>query len=120
MANFGFGTAAPGTYSLDDLDFYRKQWDETFESFTGLYRQGLALLLNPAGLARVRSERLSMPVLLLHGSSDAYILPHVSELSMAYCDHESSTREIVEGASHWMVAERPDFVNARLLQFIED
>ncbi|MEY4173276.1 MAG: hypothetical protein RI900_441 [Actinomycetota bacterium] len=57
------------------------------------------------------------PMLYLHGRNDGCIGVEVAELAASMAP-PNLTVEIVDGAGHFLHLERPDFVNARILEFL--
>lgn len=59
----------------------------------------------------------TQPTLYLHGATDGCIGTEVAESARAMVT-DNVTIEIVEGAGHFLHLERPDVVNARILEFL--
>ena len=63
-------------------------------------------------------KQIKVPTLILVGERDRLTPPHISErLHRAI---PNSKLVIVKGASHYMVIERPEWVNTKILNFLKD
>lgn len=72
----------------------------------------------PTGLGRYRSERLTVPTLILHGTRDPFLPP--SALG-GYQDHADDLRiQLVAGGGHYLPEERPGPVAAAAAGFFAD
>jgi pimeloyl-ACP methyl ester carboxylesterase len=74
-------------------------------------------LWTPAGVKTLmRTERLDMPILLVHGTRDFAVGPRIQR--SGWQEHAPRmTLELVDGASHWLLNERPDLITARAREF---
>ncbi len=59
---------------------------------------------------------LTQPTLYLHGRDDGCVGAEVAESARAMCPW--ATVEVVDGAGHFLQLERPDVVNARIVEFL--
>jgi pimeloyl-ACP methyl ester carboxylesterase len=104
-------TSRPGTFSHEALLRYRQAWrGGRLRTMIHWYR---ALLRYPE--PRPASWRLAMPVRILWGSADAFLVPENASASLAYCPQGELIR--LEGVSHWLQHEQADRVNQLLLEF---
>jgi pimeloyl-ACP methyl ester carboxylesterase len=86
----------------------------------GYYRATIGDGLKDPALDRAQaatSEVPTQPLLYLHGRTDGCIGAEVAELAATMCP-PNVTVEIIEGAGHFLQVERPDVVNARILEFL--
>jgi pimeloyl-ACP methyl ester carboxylesterase len=60
----------------------------------------------------------SIPVLYLHGRTDGCMGADLAEGAGAFLASEGSRVEIIEGAGHFLQLERPDEVNALIVDFV--
>jgi epoxide hydrolase 4 len=66
--------------------------------------------------AKIRSQRVEVPTLVLWGENDSALLP---TLTRGLSEWIPELRvEIVSGAGHWVPYERPDRVNALIREFV--
>jgi pimeloyl-ACP methyl ester carboxylesterase len=107
-------TSRPGTFTDADFQRYRHAWWQrgAFTSMINYYR---AMLRRPVRLP----SRLpfSAPVLILWGAQDFALVRQGAELSAAALP--DARLVFFEGASHWVHLEEADWVNARLIDFLE-
>ena len=87
----------------------------------GYYRQTLNPLLQRPELAaqqeRIQMSPVTVPTLYIHGADDGCIGLELSD-GMEALFPAGLERLVVPGAGHFVHQERPDVVNARLLQFL--
>lgn len=107
----------PRWLSEEDLDFYVESFERTgFAGGLNYYRN---IDRNWEAAERFGGGRIEQPALFLVGERDAV------RLFMPGDDIESLTADlranlVIEGGGHWVQQERPDEVNAALLEFLAD
>lgn len=106
----------PGTFTAADLNAYADSFREPAraEAMSALYRYYQAAFLDILR-GGWRHRRLTVPTLLLFGTRDLYVTPKLLEGYEPYTDQMRV--EIVEGAGHFLVDERPDLVSDRAREF---
>ena len=68
--------------------------------------------------ARITSQTVSVPTLVIWGANDAVLLP---SLTRGLAEWVPDLRvEIVPGAGHWVPCERPEVVNSLIREFVAD
>jgi pimeloyl-ACP methyl ester carboxylesterase len=101
---------------------YREVWDASLTGGLNYYRASPLRPPRPedpaAAAITLPREMLTvkLPTLVLWGMEDAALRPGLVEGLEDYVPH--LTLEKVEGASHWMIHERPQFVAQRLGSFL--
>lgn len=105
-------TSRPGTFSSEDLEQYRQAWAQpgAARSMIHWYR---ALFRRPRA---IRIPEVSIPVLILWGRRDAFLLPELAEASLRYC--RDGHLQAFEEATHWLQHEEPEAVNAAIVRFL--
>jgi pimeloyl-ACP methyl ester carboxylesterase len=101
---------------------YRAVWDASLNGGLNYYRASPLRPPRPGdpAAAAVTLPRemltINLPTLVLWGMEDAALLPNLIEGLDQYIPR--LTLEKVEGASHWIIHERPDLVTQRLAAFL--
>jgi len=101
---------------------YREVWDASLAGGLNYYRASPLRPPRPQdpGAAAITLPRemltVNVPTLVLWGMNDAALLPGLVEGLTDYVPQ--LTLERVEGASHWIIHERPGFVAQRLGEFL--
>ncbi len=107
--------ALPDWISQDELDHYIDEFSRT--GFTGGLNWYRNLDRNWENTAELSDARISVPSLFIAGTADPV-------LAFTRADRASEVisgpyREVlIDGAGHWLQQERPDEVNATLLDFL--
>lgn len=105
-------TGNPGTFSTVDFERYRRAWSRprAFTAMLNWYRA--------AGRSRPRpaSERVEVPTTVLWGADDQALKPEMARESVAQC--RDGRLKLVEGATHWIQHEKPQFVAEALIEFL--
>ena len=105
----------PAWLSQDELDHYIAEFTRT--GFTGGISWYRNLDRNWATTAQLDGHRLEMPAAFVTGALDPVNLMSPAGLMEGYVQDLRFTR-FVDGAGHWVQQERPDDVNAALLDFL--
>jgi len=102
-------SSRPGTFSADDLRWYRVAWSGALPTMINWYRA--ALRYPPA---RDIAVRITVPMLLIWGVQDRFLSQKMAQPSIDLCD----TGRVVffENATHWVQHEEPDCVVALIAQ----
>ena len=104
-------TSRPGTFSKEDLDRYRKAWEQP-GAVTAMINWYRALLRRPFSF---RVGRIRIPTLLLWGKRDSFLLPSLATVSTRRCDDVKLIW--FEEATHWVHHEEPEAVNSAIVKF---
>lgn len=107
-------TSRRGTFTQDELTAYKSSWGEpkALESMLNWYRAV------PASWKEiVKNMRINVPSKIIWGTGDQFLSKQLAEESLKFIDSESIIW--VEDATHWVHQEQPEFVNARLIQFLD-
>ena len=98
---------APGFYVLNAPD--PTYWPE-------LYRKVTTMWLTQPHYALADLAKIKAPTLLIAGQFDEVKREHTDQLAKAI---SASDEFIIEGGTHFVLSERADIVNARILRFLE-
>lgn len=118
---FGFGcgalrgTSRPGTFSSQDLHRYTEAWSQP-GALTGMlnwYRAAFREAHAPDTASRIK-----VPVRILWGRKDAFLVPELAQASLEMC--ETGQLTYFDDATHWLHQEEPVAVNRLLLEFLQD
>jgi epoxide hydrolase 4 len=104
-------TSRANTFTAEDLELYREAWSHpgAVRSMVHWYRA----FFRRFSAAKV--PNVHVPLLLLWGRRDAFLLPGLAEESLQRCSHAQLIA--FEQASHWLQHEEPEAVNDTLLHF---
>ena len=103
---------------------YRQAWDGALPTMLHWYRASPLEVPRPDEAARpfaftheMRERyRVAMPHLVVWGTADTALLPEAREGLDAFCDDLAI--EEFDGASHWILHERPDEIAERMRRFL--
>jgi len=106
-------TSRPGTFSPEDIDWYREAWGQP-GALTAMINWYRALSREMPDLSAVES-RVTVPTRILWGAKDEFLLSAMAAASVKYCDRG----ELFEfpDATHWVHHEEPERVNELLIDF---
>jgi pimeloyl-ACP methyl ester carboxylesterase len=105
-------SSKPGAFSPADLERYRGQWGQP-GALTAMLNWYRALKVKP----RARpSNRVVTPTLILWGAGDAFLERGLAEACAKMCDEVRLV--FLEDATHWVLHEQPDAINADLIPFL--
>ena len=108
------GTSRRGTFSDEDIAQYKVAWSQP-NAMTSMLNWYRALRYQFPKIPK--GFRLTMPVLILWGVKDAFLLPVGASTSTEVCQ---DVRLIwFPKATHWLAHEEPDAVNQHILEFIK-
>jgi pimeloyl-ACP methyl ester carboxylesterase len=128
---------------MNDFDFVRKLWRDWSPGYDGgedvarfidcmaepanitaalsYYRQTLQFELQSPDLADAQTGTLTLPtqpLLYLHGRNDGCMADWLAEKADDQMTVEGSRFEMLEGAGHFLHLERPERVNALIVDFV--
>jgi epoxide hydrolase 4 len=107
-------SARPGTFSAADLAEYVEVWRQpgALHSMLNWYRSLVRypIVLDP-------SRKITMPVLMLWGKKDRFLLAEMAEPSIEMCD--VGRLIFLPEASHWLQHEVPEEVNSLIHNFLQ-
>lgn len=106
-------SSRPGTFSAEDLNLHRAAWSQpgAMAATVNWYR---ALLFH---WPKFSDPQVHMPVLILWGEKDRFLIPELAQDSLKYCD--SAQLKYFPDATHWVQHEEIDEVNQRLVEFFK-
>ncbi|SHM08032.1 alpha/beta fold hydrolase [Hymenobacter psychrotolerans] len=108
------GTSRPGTFSSDDLRHYVRAWAQP-GALTGMLNWYRAAFRHTR--ASAPSRLLTVPVRILWGRKDAFLVPELAQASLELCENGRLT--YFDEATHWLHHEEPAAVNRLLLEFLQ-
>ncbi|MBK9123255.1 MAG: alpha/beta hydrolase [Chloroflexi bacterium] len=107
------GSARPGTFTEQDMAQYRRAWGQpgALTSMINWYRATIR-----SGVPALDSVRLTMPVLVIWGAMDRFLVAEMARQSVELCD--DGRLVLIDDATHWVQHEEPERVNSLLLEFL--
>ena len=108
-------SSRPGTFSLDDLNAYRKAWSQP-EAYTCMVNWYRAIIQRPP--SPLKNPRISIPTLLIWGAKDRFLGREMAQPSIDFCD--KGRLVFFEEATHWVQHEEADKVNRLLIEFLNE
>jgi pimeloyl-ACP methyl ester carboxylesterase len=116
---------SPGYDATEDLAHVKDALRDpaNLAAAIGYYRAtlgGVGLSDDPTvvALQNAASGAPPLPALYLHGATDGCMGAELAGLASGVLTHEGSRVEIVDGGGHFLHVERPDAVNALVLDFL--
>jgi len=103
-------TSNKGAFSKEDMAAYKKAWQQP-KALTAMINWYRAYKYN-----RYAPVSIHLPVLLIWGENDAYLITKMASESIAKCSR--GKLEIIKGATHWVHHEQPQLVNKLIDDFI--
>lgn len=109
------GSSRAGTFTNENLKAYKLAWNDpgTINCMLNWYRA--------AAQRRVKLNRdqyyVSIPVLILWGTDDKFLVTEMATSSLKYC--KNGRTELIEGATHWVLHEKPKKVNKMIVDFFK-
>jgi pimeloyl-ACP methyl ester carboxylesterase len=115
--DFKMGTSAlvrssrPGTFSEDHLAQYRAAWSQpgALTAMIHWYRAAFRHRL------RIEDRTVHVPIRILWGERDAFLLPEMAQASLRYCDNAELFT--FADSTHWLQHEQPARVSELLIDF---
>jgi len=116
---FSFAKANPGTYSLDDLERYKKAWSQegALTSMLNWYRYMFRKIFSGNSFSLPQTK---VPTLILWGKNDQYLELSLVEMSVAKENCANCSYKIIEDATHWLPNEKPKEVCEHIEKFFKD
>ncbi|MDX2139711.1 MAG: alpha/beta hydrolase [Chloroflexota bacterium] len=106
-------TANAGSFSDTDIAEYRKAWQQPGATTAMLNWYRALVQRRPE---RTTRSRITVPTQILWGVNDVALTREMASGSLKYCDNAQLTW--FEDATHWLQHDKPDAVNARLIEFL--
>jgi epoxide hydrolase 4 len=105
-------TAKKGAFSKEDIATYKKAWRQpgALTAMINWYRAYKYNTLSGSGT-------IQLPVLLIWGRKDPFLLPQMAQASIDRCANGKLV--MVEDATHWIHHEHPRLVNTLIDDFIK-
>lgn len=103
-------TSRPGTFSNDELGYYRAAWSRP-GAMTAMINWYRAALRRPP--ERDLSIRITVPTLLIWGVHDQFLKREMAQPSIDFCDNGRLV--FFENATHWVQQEEADRVNQLII-----
>jgi len=107
----------PGTFGGDDIDRYVEALSRP-GALTAAINYYRALARRAPTVARALRRRIGAPVMVIWGQRDLFLVPELARPNPALVPDARVER--LPDASHWVQQDRPERVNALLLDFLED
>jgi epoxide hydrolase 4 len=107
------GTERPGAFTEADLERYVRAWRGNSRTMMHYYRA--LLRRNPLRL-RQDLRPIDRPVQVIWGARDRHLLTRYAEPPAKWV--WDLRLDLLDDASHWVQTDRPERVNARLLDFL--
>jgi epoxide hydrolase 4 len=104
----------PNAFPDADLAKYRAAWSEpgALTAMLNWYRA-----IAPEQVPAEGPPRITVPVLMIWGVRDAYLVPELAEASAKFCTNASVAS--IDDASHWVQYDAREQVNELLLAFLK-
>jgi len=114
---------SPGYDCAEDVQHFARCMDGPgrLEAALGYYRQTLNGELQDPALADAQSAAFALPpqpLLYLHGRTDGCMAVELAQTTGDHLTVEGSRAVVVDDAGHFLQLERPDVVNAEILDFL--
>ena len=107
----------PGTFGEDDIDRYVEALSRP-GALTAAINYYRALARRAPAVARALRRRVEAPVMVIWGQRDLFLIPELARPDPAWVP--DARVEHLPDASHWVQQDRPEKVNALLLDFLGD
>eukprot|EP01125_Pyxidicula_operculata_P014524 TRINITY_DN4843_c0_g1_i1.p1 TRINITY_DN4843_c0_g1~~TRINITY_DN4843_c0_g1_i1.p1 ORF type:complete len:326 (-),score=54.65 TRINITY_DN4843_c0_g1_i1:42-1019(-) len=110
----GFVTSNKNSYSIEDIERYKKSWNQpgSLTSMLNYYRH---LVRNRSAYSRTN---VTVPTLVLWGEKDVFLDKKFAVESMQFCDN--AYYQYYSDASHWLPHDKPSAVNGDIETFIKE
>jgi pimeloyl-ACP methyl ester carboxylesterase len=105
-------TSKRSTFSKEDMAAYKKAWRQP-GALTAMINWYRAYKYN----TEPASGMLQLPVLLIWGRKDCFLLPQMAQDSIGKCANGKLV--MIEEATHWIHHEQPELVNTLIHDFIK-
>jgi pimeloyl-ACP methyl ester carboxylesterase len=105
----------PGTFGEEDIDRYVEALSRP-GALTAAINYYRALARRAPSVARALRRRIEAPVMVIWGQRDLFLVPELARPDAAWAP--GARVERLPDASHWVQQDRPEKVNAMLLDFL--
>ena len=107
-------TSRPGTFTDDELVFYRYAWAEpgAMSAMIDWYRAGFR---HPFEADKAGDATVKLPVLLVWGEGDVFFERRLADLTLKHLTDGRLTP--VPGATHWILHEEPELASTAMIDF---
>ncbi len=114
-----FTSSNPGTFRDADIAQYTKAWKRP-GAITGMLGWYRALGRSPSSVmpSGEQDNRVHVPTLMLWGTKDIALDVSNAQPSIDMCD--DGELHLFEDAGHWIAHEKPEVVNAHLIEFFKE
>jgi pimeloyl-ACP methyl ester carboxylesterase len=119
LASVGAPATLPAWLTTEDLDFYTAEFQRT--GFTGGLNWYRAIDLTWELMAAYNGAKIAQPSLFIAGGEDGVLgFPGMNLILAGLPQNLPGLRNslIIDGAGHWVQQERPEQVNAALIEFL--
>jgi len=107
------GTSRPGTFEPTEMAAYQAAWAQP-GAVRGMVNWYRAVRYGAKGT--LPTPRITVPVRIIWGKRDAFLLSKLAQQSLAYCERGEIC--YLPEASHWVQHEAAEQVNSLLLEFL--
>ncbi len=115
-SNFRRDPVRPEAFTDEDIERYAKAMARP-GALTGSTNYYRALFRRTPAQTRAQLRKVEVPVLVIWGERDRYLGPELAEPDRKWVPHVRVER--LPDASHWVQEDRPEKVNALLLEFLQ-
>ena len=104
-----------GTFTSEDIASYKLAWHDRRHS--ELHAELVPRSFSAKSKTR-KSSQIAIPVMVLWGVNDKFLSKAMAEPCLKYCT--KGKVEYIEGATHWVLHEKPEEVNKHIVSFFKE